>query len=348
MNKKSYFPSINGIKAIAALAIVLFHVYYNGKFSFTKFRIGDIIMHLNAFVIMFFMLSAFGMCCGYYDKIKEGAISLKEFYLKRYVRIFPFLALMVILDLIYSGFSGQNVFESFSHITLYMGFVPYNEMHIVGVAWSMGVIFAFYIMFPFFVFMLWSKRSAWFFLAITLLLKVAGYYFKDTINFYSLGNIMSWITVFIVGGIIFLYKDFIIKIFNKKSIIPLLMVAVCIVLRVLVSKNSTVSQFGPVIETIGFAFMIMYAMVEQATLLGNKVFNFIGKYCFEIYLAHMAVFRILQKVGALGWIKTPWLSYIVLYVITVVASLVVAVVANKIIQLLLPKKIAGVALKETK
>lgn len=51
------------------------------------------------FVFLFFMISAFGMCCGYYEKIKNGRISANDFYTKRYKRIWPYFALLYLVGL---------------------------------------------------------------------------------------------------------------------------------------------------------------------------------------------------------------------------------------------------------
>ena len=36
------------------------------------------------------IISAFGMCCGYYNKIENNEISVNEFYKKRFQKILPF------------------------------------------------------------------------------------------------------------------------------------------------------------------------------------------------------------------------------------------------------------------
>lgn len=55
---------------------------------------------LTHFVYLFLVVSAFSLCCGYYDKIKSGVISPNDFYRKRYSRILPFFAVLVLIDLL--------------------------------------------------------------------------------------------------------------------------------------------------------------------------------------------------------------------------------------------------------
>lgn len=39
------------------------------------------------FVLLVMVVSGFSLCCGYYQRIKEGTIRPSEFYKKRYARI---------------------------------------------------------------------------------------------------------------------------------------------------------------------------------------------------------------------------------------------------------------------
>lgn len=48
------------------------------------------------FTLLFMIISAFSMCCGYYERVKSGAITPAKFYAKRYHRTWPFFAMMVI------------------------------------------------------------------------------------------------------------------------------------------------------------------------------------------------------------------------------------------------------------
>ena len=44
------------------------------------------------------IISAFSMCCGYYERIKSGTITPAKFYAKRYHRAWPFFAMMVMIS----------------------------------------------------------------------------------------------------------------------------------------------------------------------------------------------------------------------------------------------------------
>lgn len=94
-------------------------------------------------------VSAFGMCCGYYQKVLNNQISWSDFYGKRFKKILPFFALLVLLDVAMSHSLG-SIYEGFADLTLVFGFLPADIISVIGVGWFLGLIFVFYLIFPFF------------------------------------------------------------------------------------------------------------------------------------------------------------------------------------------------------
>ena len=83
---------------------------------------------------------------------------MNKFYSKRYRRTVPFFAILILLDLVIE-FSPETLCEGFMEITMLFGFLPNNTLSTIGVAWTLGAIFAFYIIFPFIVFLLYNKKE---------------------------------------------------------------------------------------------------------------------------------------------------------------------------------------------
>lgn len=54
----------------------------------------------------------------------------------------------------------HSLYDGFAELTLVFNLLP-NPRPSIGVAWFLGVIFLFYMLFPFFVFMIENKRRAW-------------------------------------------------------------------------------------------------------------------------------------------------------------------------------------------
>lgn len=227
------YESLNGLRAFAAIGIVLMHVRANidvvviGNFIYER-----IIPLLSDLVFLFMMVSAFSLCCGYYDRFKNGTVSLNDFYKKRYLRILPFFAILVFVSVIiphapnkaaaariataYGGSSGLSSFvekaiEGLSEMTLGYGLLPNPTMSVMGVGWFLGIIFLFYMLFPFFVFMIDNKKRAWLSFAIVNILCffcISYFFGPKFISFEAIPKSFLYNTpFFLAGGLLFLYRE---------------------------------------------------------------------------------------------------------------------------------------------
>lgn len=76
------YEGIDGLKAYAILGIALMHVLANGGYELGGFVFGRMIPAFTNLVFLFMMVSGFGMCCGYYQKIVDRKISMENFTAK--------------------------------------------------------------------------------------------------------------------------------------------------------------------------------------------------------------------------------------------------------------------------
>lgn len=219
------YESLNGLRAIAAIGIVCMHVKANIDTNAEGFVYSNVIGRMSDLVFLFMMISAFSLCCGYYDKFKQGTVSPNDFFKRRYQRILPFFAILVIISVAIphhpnkaevakaslsilgeSGFSPymENFFEGISELTLSFGLLPNPNMSVMGVGWFLGVIFLFYMLFPFFVFMMDNKRRAWESLIIVHILSfiTVSYFYSKKFLCYEVipQNIMYNVPFFVLGG----------------------------------------------------------------------------------------------------------------------------------------------------
>lgn len=337
MDKAKHYNAIDGLKAVSIMMIVLMHVFKNGNFNLDGYFFDVIIKHLSIFVEMFFILSAFGMCCGYYEKIKNNTISIKDFYLKRYKKILPFFSIIVILDLCVSGINIKNIFEGVLNLSLTTGLLPKYTTEIVGISWALGVIFAFYILFPFFVFLMWNKKSAWCTLAFIVLLKIIGSQTDKNIVAKATNNITAWALFFVIGGIVFLYKDDLIKFFKNKKVLLVALIVIVLVAENLVYIKFKMNVGVTILIILSFVLLLVYALVETINILGSKPLTFVGRYCLEIFLSHMLIFRVIEKIGLVSLIKQPIASFIIVFLLTMVFSLLFSIVIHKAIDFVFDK-----------
>ena len=164
------YGSLDGLRAYAAIGIVIMHVLANisVKPSENYFTV-TLIPWFTDFTLLFMVVSGFSLCCGYYERIKAGLITPNSFYKKRYIRILPFFASLCVLDVIISP-SMYSLYEMFADMTLCFGLLPDVNISVIGVGWFLGVVFVFYMLFPFFVFFIDNRRRGWIVLVASLLL----------------------------------------------------------------------------------------------------------------------------------------------------------------------------------
>lgn len=121
--EKKYYGAIDGLRTIACIGIVMMHIKANNAYEITGFVYDTLIASFTNFVFLFMVISAFGMCCGYLDKILNNEISLESFYRKRYSKILPFFTTLVLLDIVISP-SKAALIEGFANVTLLFGLFP--------------------------------------------------------------------------------------------------------------------------------------------------------------------------------------------------------------------------------
>lgn len=149
---------IDGLRSIACLGIVMMHVLVNGGYSLPMDCLNRFIGSFTDFVFLFMVISGYAMCCGYYEKFMTQRSSMEDFYRRRYFRIFPFFAFLVLLDVLLAP-SKAALCEAFADLTLSFGFFAEKEISVIGVGWYLGTTFVFYLVFPFFCVLLKKQKT---------------------------------------------------------------------------------------------------------------------------------------------------------------------------------------------
>jgi peptidoglycan/LPS O-acetylase OafA/YrhL len=165
---KVYFPSLNGLRFIAALMVIIHHLeqlksYFGLPNAFTEWHFikimgdlgADLFFTLSGFLITYLLLSE-------YDKYKT--IDVKRFYIRRCLKIAPLYYLIIILGLFilpHLDFfkipqfteGGQHQFgiKAFFYFFMLPNVVSsfYAHMPFLSQTWSVGVEQLFYLISPF-------------------------------------------------------------------------------------------------------------------------------------------------------------------------------------------------------
>lgn len=320
-NSSERYNGIDGLRACAALGIVAMHVLKNGSYYLDGFVFERLIPSFTDFVFLFMMISSFSMCCGYYERIVQCRITPNEFYVRRYSKVWPFFALLTILDILVYP-SKQSIVEGFANLTLCFGLLPNSNISVIGVGWTLGVIFVFYLLFPFFTFLLSSPKRGWLILGITLLLNtVCDLYFFDETHvvksFSGRSNILYSAVYFVAGGMVYLYKDKILQAFRVRFRWMLLLFVFGSAAWYFMMERNCIT-----LVTL-YSAVLIFSLCDgsKKSLLNNRLMKYISTIGMEIYLSHMFIFRVIEKLGWLHLSSSEFLSYCAAFVLTAGGSM---------------------------
>ena len=309
------YGALDGLRAYAALGIVLMHVLSNVSVKPTEnYLTTELIPFFTDFTLLFMIVSGFSLCCGYYRRIKEGTVTPAVFYKKRYARILPFFAVLCLLDFIISPSVG-SLYETFTNMTLCFGLLPPSvEIHVIGVGWFLGVVFLFYMLFPFFVFMLDNKRRAWFSFAVALL-----FAFLSIVYYSDPGRrcMVFCAPLFVSGGVVYMYRKCIADFGKRHSVLSCVFTLVATVCYFVFKKSIPGGIMSYTVELAVFTLWLVYAIGSTDIVLNNRIARYLSGISMEIYLAHMMVFRVVEKAHVHDFIGQGDLSYIMVSLLTI-------------------------------
>lgn len=317
-SRNTRYDALDGLRAFSAIGIVVMHVLSNGEYALSGFVFTKLIPSLTNLVFLFMIISAFSMCCGYYEKICENKISLDAFYKKRFLKVLPFFGLLSLVDVIISP-SKEALLELFANLTLCFGFLPKaGDISVIGVGWFLGVIFVFYIIFPFYCCLLKNKYRAWAVLVLAYLFNVI------CTDYFGVGrtNILYDAVYLVCGGVVYLYRSRLSTISKSHRFIVGLLVVVFVVAYYVVGAY--------VLTTLCmYSSILIYAMGASSNgLLSNRFAKYLGSISMEIYLSHMVFFRIVERMGVTHIFENDLASFVMTTVITLAGAVIFATVAQ--------------------
>ena len=193
LSHPKYRPDIDGLRALAVLAVVFYHAFPN---EMSGGFIG---------VDVFFVISGFLISTIIFESLKKGSFSFPEFYARRIRRIFPAL-LLVLISCYFSGWFlllpeeyaqlGKHIASGAAFLS---NFTLLNEAgYFDGSAdskpllhlWSLGIEEQFYIIWPILAWMAWRLKKSFsgiciIFLALSFFLNLQGISKNPVAIFYS-------------------------------------------------------------------------------------------------------------------------------------------------------------------
>src|ERR1043165_7686953 len=159
-----YFPGLNGVRFIAAFLVILDHLeLFKSYFQIRSFWSEAFSSHLGQFgVTIFFVLSGYLITYLLLLEKKETGISIKRFYIRRILRIWPLYFIIMMLGFfVFPHFAfldiptyspvGDNFLEKFLLFLFFLtnvAFVYFPGVPYANVLWSVAVEEQFYLIWP--------------------------------------------------------------------------------------------------------------------------------------------------------------------------------------------------------
>lgn len=137
---------IDLLRVIAAFGIVAMHVLLLGNYTINTL-VYNMIKPLSALIELFFIISGFSMCCGYYEIAKENQMDWTRFYISRYEKILPTFAIIVMIEAVFSWRFPDTLYEIIGDFSLLFSFMTNKSLDLASLGWTLGVIFGFYLFF---------------------------------------------------------------------------------------------------------------------------------------------------------------------------------------------------------
>ena len=300
------YPSINGLRAISIILVIIYHLQMNNDI-FTELSLINWLEPFISFVTdghlgvnVFFVISGFLITSLMLnEELNTGTVSLKGFYLRRILRIFPaYFALLLVYSILqlfgYIHISDASWLTAITHTKYFNWSLDWYTAH----GWSLSIEEHFYIFWPL-IFISrkgWRKTVAVFLIFIVPIIRIAD-------NLYQIRGINE-LTIFMrvdsiaMGCFFALYKDSILKAiaphWKKIFYISLIGLFLLRYFPMLADKINMGYIFIPLGSTHGSVANILIALLMMYSIFGPKgiwyqllnlkAVNYIGLLSYSIYL----------------------------------------------------------------
>lgn len=349
---KIHFNGLNTLRFFAALSVYLAHV------ELTKYFFG--VPHCNSLfeqinfggmgVYFFFVLSGFlitYLLC--VEKNNNLTISIKYFYIRRILRIWPLYFLLVFLGFVilpnidfFVFFPGSFKQNYLSNLFLYvfmfpnLAFSSNPPVAHIGQLWSIGAEEQFYLFWP--VVVLLSKKLMKVivylfasYLLIKCLIFVTPVFlstennFKILKNFFAMNKFESMMIGSMGAVLLIDKKDKLIRILYN----PILQVMALVSFPFLSYFSGNDNYLQKIIHLpVSFLFLVIiinFGTNKSSLLKGtNSLLEHLGKISYGIYMYHFVIIFIYVKIFLPLFMTNPLLANIIVYPSAFVSSCIVA------------------------
>ena len=284
---------INGLRAFAVLAVVLFHFNiagFDGGFSG---------------VDMFFVISGYLMTGIIFGKLEKNTFSILEFYLARAKRIIPALFFLCLFLLLVGWFIlPPSEFKTLGKQTVGASTFLSNFIFLKGAGyfdsashekwllhtWSLSVEWQFYIIYPVIIVLIRKifspNFSRWFVFGAAIISLLVSALLPPNFSAFEFYMLPTRAWEMMAGGLVYLFAPKISPRFSAAWELA----GVAIIVGSIFLLNASLQWPGiyALIPVIGVA-MVIFANRASSAITGNHVAQYLGSVSYSLYLWHWPI-----------------------------------------------------------
>ena len=339
-NKSKYLPSIDSLRALAVLAVIIYHVdvnYLPGGFLGV-----DLFFVLSGYLISSLIIKEFR---------KTGTVNLYNFYIRRARRLLPAVYFMITVGLVVMVLFNEVLLRK-SHLDAIFGYIyssnwwyifhkldyfdsfgaqsPFKHL------WSLAIEEQFYMIFPLLFLLVNGKKKSkdgtyklnknflYVVLGLILVSLIAHILLFDINNisriYFGTDTRAFSLLVGVVGAILYPMERLHSKVTPQQnmiySVVSLVSIATLITVMVYTSEYNTWLYRGGFLLVAILGLIVIISSGKQHTLMSKllsfKPVVFIGKISYSLYLWHFPILVLTTPVSEIG---NPNIIFVILRVI---------------------------------
>ncbi len=317
-----YFNGLNALRFIAAFAVLIFHSsqWHHHDFS-TPFKM--FLHNLPVAVDFFFILSGFLIIyLLLVEKSSTKTINLKNFYIRRFLRIFPLYYLIIAITYFFLQNKGEIVaWDKFTYFFGNFSMISNNSWTHAALnpLWSINIEEHFYFIIPVLVLIIPIKQLNYLFWFI--ILSSFSFRIYATISIPD-----NWMTIYMhtfsqmdllaIGGLLALYHYNHQFKFKLPSFIYFSILFGFLILMSLIDSKDYSNIFYASIKKYLFTIPLIFLLIlfifddnkQFEQLKNNKLINYLGKISYGIYLYNSFI---IDKLDQFLWLHNHyWIKLI--------------------------------------
>lgn len=339
-NKSKYLPSIDSLRALAVLAVIIYHVdvnYLPGGFLGV-----DLFFVLSGYLISSLIIKEFR---------KTGTVNLYNFYIRRARRLLPAVYFMITIGLVVMVLFNEVLLRK-SHLDAIFGYIyssnwwyifhkldyfdsfgaqsPFKHL------WSLAIEEQFYMIFPLLFLLVNGKKKSkdgtyklnknFLYVVLGLILvSLIAYILLFDINnisriYFGTDTRAFSLLVGVVGAILYPMERLHSKVTPQQnmiySVVSLVSIATLITVMIYTSEYNTWLYRGGFLLVAILGLIVIISSGKQHTLMSKllsfKPVVFIGKISYSLYLWHFPILVLTTPVSEIG---NPNIIFVILRVI---------------------------------